>query len=501
MDLVLNIVNGFSVALSFQNLLYAFIGCVLGTAIGVLPGIGPIATISMLLPATFALPPTAGLIMLAGIYYGSQYGGSTTAILVNMPGESSSVVTCVDGYQMARNGRAGAALMIAAIGSFFAGTVATLIVAALAIPLADVATKFGPPEFFSTMVLGLLATIVLATGSFTKAVGMILAGLLIGCIGTDINSGVSRYTFGWFQLSEGVNFVPLAVGIFGITEILSNLEAHRAGQPTIQKMTQLWMTKQEWRLAIPAVFRGTAIGSVLGMIPGGGILLSTFASYTVEKKFARDPSRFGHGAIEGVAGPESANNAASQISFIPMLMLGIPPTVSLAMMVWAMMFHGIQPGPFVITRNPDLFWGLIASMWIGNLMLLILNLPMIGLWVKLLSIPYRLLFPAILLFCAIGIYSLNTSPFEIMLAVLFGAFGYLLRKLHCEPAPFLLGFVIGPMMEENLRRSMLMSRGSTSIFIERPISATMLVLAAGLLVLMLLPFFRRNRETAFQGEA
>lgn len=501
MELLSNIAHGFSVALSFQNLLYAFIGCVLGTAIGVLPGIGPIATISMLLPVTFTLEPTAGLIMLAGIYYGSQYGGSTTAILVNMPGESSSVVTCIDGYQMARRGRAGAALTVAALGSFFAGTVATLFVAALANPLADIAIKFGPPEFFSLMALGLLATVVLSTGSFIKALGMIFVGLLIGCVGTDINSGVPRYTFGWFQLSEGVNFVPLAVGVFGITEILANLERNKAGAAVVEKMTKLWMTREEFRLAAPAVGRGTVIGSVLGLIPGGGILLSTFAAYTVEKKFARDPSRFGSGAIEGVAGPESANNAASQISFIPMLTLGIPPTVSLAMMVWAMMFHGIQPGPFVMTRNPDLFWGLIASMWIGNAILLVLNLPLIGLWVRLLNIPYRLLFPAILLFCGIGIYSLNTSAFEIMLAALLGAFGYLLRKLRCEPAPFLLGFVIGPMLEENLRRAMLMSRGNPSIFIERPISAVTLALALGLLILMIVPAFRRSREVAFQGEA
>jgi putative tricarboxylic transport membrane protein len=392
-DLIANIVLGFGVALTPENLLYGFLGCLLGTAIGVLPGIGPIATISLLLPITFVMPPLGGLIMLAGIYYGSQYGGSTTAILVNMPGESSAVITCIDGYEMARHGRAGAALTVAAVGSFFAGTVATLIIAGAAAPLGELAVMFGPSEYASLMVLGLLASVVLAHGPFMKALGMIFLGLLFGTIGTDVNSGAARYTFGFFELAEGLNFVPLAVGVFGITEILSNLEQRRHTKVSTQKLSRLWLSREDVRRAVPAVARGTAIGSLLGTIPGGGILLSTFAAYSMEKKISKAPEAFGKGAIEGVAAPESANNAASQISFIPMLTLGIPPTASLAMMMWAMTVHGIQPGPQVMSANPELFWGLVASMWVGNLLLVILNLPLIGLWVKLLHVPYRLLFP------------------------------------------------------------------------------------------------------------
>jgi putative tricarboxylic transport membrane protein len=497
-DLIANIVLGFGVALTPENLLYGFLGCLLGTAIGVLPGIGPIATISLLLPITFVMPPLGGLIMLAGIYYGSQYGGSTTAILVNMPGESSAVITCIDGYEMARHGRAGAALTVAAVGSFFAGTVATLIIAGAAAPLGELAVMFGPSEYASLMVLGLLASVVLAHGPFMKALGMIFLGLLFGTIGTDVNSGAARYTFGFFELAEGLNFVPLAVGVFGITEILSNLEQRRHTKVSTQKLSRLWLSREDVRRAVPAVARGTAIGSLLGTIPGGGILLSTFAAYSMEKKISKAPEAFGKGAIEGVAAPESANNAASQISFIPMLTLGIPPTASLAMMMWAMTVHGIQPGPQVMSANPELFWGLVASMWVGNLLLVILNLPLIGLWVKLLHVPYRLLFPAILLFCAIGVYSVNNAPFDIYLAVLLGFFGYLLRKFGCEPAPFLLGFIIGPLLEENLRRAMLISRGSPEIFIARPLSAVLLSLSVALLLLLVVPFFRRKREEAFR---
>ncbi len=500
MELIAHILLGFSVALTPENLLYGLVGCALGTAIGVLPGIGPIATISLLLPVTFALPPIGGLIMLAGIYYGSQYGGSTTAILVNMPGESSAVVTCVDGYRMARAGRAGAALTVAALGSFFAGTVATLVIAGLATPLARVAVSFGPPEFASLMLLGLLASIVLASGSFMKALGMIFLGLLLGSVGTDVNSGMSRYTFGYFELAEGINFVALAVGVFGIAEILSNLEKRRHEAVTTQKLSRLWLSPEDVRASAPAVGRGTVIGSLLGLIPGGGILLSTFAAYAVEKKLSPTPERFGHGAIEGVAAPEAANNAASQISFIPMLTLGIPPTASLAMMIWAMTIHGIQPGPLVMTKNPELFWGLIASMWIGNAILLILNLPLIGIWVKLLHVPYRLLFPAILLFCAVGVFSVNNASFDIVLATLLGGFGYLLHKLGCEAAPLLLGFIIGPMLEEHLRRALLISRGDPAIFIERPISAALLACSVALLTLMVLPAFRRTREEALVGD-
>ncbi|RDV05003.1 tripartite tricarboxylate transporter permease [Undibacter mobilis] len=498
MDLLSNIVLGLGVAMTPENLLYGLFGCFLGTAIGVLPGIGPIATISLLLPLTFVLPPLGGLIMLAGIYYGSQYGGSTTAILVNMPGETSAVVTCIDGYEMARQGRAGPALVIAALGSFFAGTVATVIIAVAAVPLADVALEFGPPEYAALMFLGLIASVVLANGVFLKALGMIFLGLLLGTIGTDVNSGAARYTFGFFELSEGLNFVPLAVGVFGITEILSNLERRHEDGVSTQKLSRLWLSREDIRRAAPAVARGTLMGSLLGLIPGGGIILSTFASYTLEKKISKQPESFGRGAIEGVAAPESANNAASQISFIPMLTLGIPPTASLAMMMWAMTVHGIRPGPQVMNSNPELFWGLIASMWIGNIMLVILNLPMIGLWVKLLHVPYRLLFPAILLFCAIGVYSVNTASFDIYLAVLLGLFGYMLRKSGCEPAPFLLGFIIGPLLEENLRRAMLISRGDPIIFMTRPVSAALICISAALLFMLVLPAFRRKRQEAFR---
>ena len=500
LDLFANLALGFSVALSPENLLLGFLGCFLGTAIGVLPGIGPISTISLLLPLSFVLSPIGGLIMLAGIYYGSQYGGSTTAVLVNMPGETSSVVTCIDGHEMARQGRAGAALTIAALGSFFAGSVATLIIAIAAVPLAKVAVNFGPPEYASLMLLGLLASIVLANGPFFKALGMIFLGLLLGTIGTDVNTGAARYTFGFFELAEGLNFIPLSVGVFGITEILANLERRRHETTTTERLGRLWLSREDMRRAVPAVARGTGIGSLLGLIPGGGIVLSTFAAYMIEKKLSRTPDAFGKGAIEGVAAPESANNAASQISFIPMLTLGIPPTASLAMMMWAMTVHGIQPGPSVMTAKPALFWGLIASMWIGNVMLVILNLPLIGLWVKLLRVPYRLLFPTILLFCAIGVYSVNLAAFDIGLAVILGLVGYLLRRFGCEPAPFLLGFILGPLLEENLRRAMLISRGDPMIFLERPVSAILLALAAGLVLLLVLPRFRRSRQEVFVEE-
>ena len=497
MDLLTHIAQGFEVALTWQNLGYAFIGCFLGTLIGVLPGIGPVATISMLLPTTFVLPPVSGLIMLAGIFYGAQYGGSTTAILVNLPGESTAVVTCIDGHQMARQGRAGAALTVAALGSFFAGTVGTLIIAGLAMPLADFALKFSSPEYFSLMVLGLIASVVLASGSVVKAMAMVVIGLLLGIVGTDVNSGMPRFTFGYSELSEGITFVAISMGIFGYAEIISNLQHKMNRDIVAKKITGLGLTKDDVKRSVPAILRGTALGSVLGFVPGGGILLATFASYMMEKKLAKDPSRFGKGAIEGVAGPESANNAASQTSFIPMLTLGLPSTASMALMIWAMTVHQVQPGPMVMTKNPDLFWGLIASMWIGNAMLVILNLPMIGLWVKLLRVPYSFLFPAILLFCCIGVYSINNSSFDVLLTVVFGFIGYLFIKLECEPAPLLLGFVIGPMMEENLRRTMLLSRGDPQVFIDRPISFGMLIAAALLLLMLVIPAVKKKRAEAF----
>ena len=498
MELITNLGIGFGVALTLQNLFYCFGGVLLGTLIGVLPGIGPVPTIAMLLPITYALPPVSALIMLAGIYYGAQYGGSTTAILVNLPGEASSVVTCLDGYQMARQGKAGKALAIAAIGSFIAGTFATLLVAAFAPPLAEVALKFGPAEYFSLMVLGLIAAVVLASGSLVKAIGMIVLGLLLGIIGTDVNSGLQRYSFGIAELSDGIGFVVVAMGLFGFAEIIVNLEHTEHREVFTNKVSGLMLKWSEFKEALPAILRGTGIGSVLGILPGGGALLGAFASYTVEKRIAKDPSRFGKGAIQGVAGPESANNAGAQTSFIPMLTLGIPPNAVMALMVGAMTIHSIQPGPQVMTSNPQLFWGLIVSMWIGNVMLVILNLPMIGIWVKLLQVPYRLLYPAILLFCCIGVYSIQNNVFDVYMTALFGVLGWIFVKLECEPAPLLLGFILGPMMEENLRRALLLSRGDWTVFGTRPISAVMLGIAAVLLLIIVAPSIRKKREEAFQ---
>ncbi|MDO9088561.1 MAG: tripartite tricarboxylate transporter permease, partial [Burkholderiaceae bacterium] len=481
MDLISNLSMGFGVAFTPINLLYAFIGCVLGTLIGVLPGVGPVATIAMLLPATYALPPVAALIMLAGIYYGAQYGGSTTAILVNLPGESSSVVTCIDGYQMARSGRAGPALAAAGLGSFFAGSMGTLILAAFAPPLTELAFKVGPAEYFALMVLGLIGAVVLASGSLLKAIAMIVLGLLLGIVGTDVNSGVARFSFDIPELTDGLGFVAVAMGVFGYGEIISNL-AQPEGEREVftSKVKGLWPTKQDFINMTPAVLRGTVLGSALGILPGGGALLSAFASYALEKKMKMKPGEvpFGKGNIRGVAGPESANNAGAQTSFIPLLTLGIPPNAVMALMVGAMTIHNIQPGPQVMTSNPQLFWGLIASMWIGNAMLIILNLPLIGMWIKLLTVPYRFLFPAIVLFCAIGVYSTNNNTFDIWLVAAFGFVGYLFLKLGAEPAPLLLGFILGPMMEENLRRALLLSRGDWSVFVTRPLSASLLAVAA-----------------------
>jgi TctA family transporter len=496
MDIFSNLSTGFAAAVSLQNLTFCLIGCLLGTLIGVLPGIGPIATIAMLLPITFGLDPLAALIMLAGIYYGAQYGGSTTAILVNMPGESSSVVTCLDGFAMARRGRAGAALAVAALGSFFAGTVATLVVAVASPAMVEFAMLFGAAEYFSLMAFGLVAAIVLAHGSVAKAVAMTVLGLLLGLCGTDVNSGTQRFTFGIPELSDGIGFVPLAMGLFAIAEIAVQLEKHFV-RDAMARMGRLWPTREEAKEAFPAVLRGTAVGSVLGVLPGGGALLAAFAAYTLEKRIAKDPSRFGKGAVAGVAAPEAANNAGAQTSFIPMLALGIPPNAVMALMIGAMAIHGIVPGPQVMTREPGLFWGLVASMWVGNLMLVVINLPLVGIWVRLLRVPYRLLYPAILVFCCIGVYALNNSVFEVYLTLAFGVLGYLFAKLGCEPAPLLLGFILGPMMEENLRRAMRLSRGDPAIFVERPISAVLLAMAVVLLVAVLAPSLRRLREKAF----
>ncbi|MCA2997619.1 MAG: tripartite tricarboxylate transporter permease [Rhodocyclaceae bacterium] len=495
--LLSNLALGFSVAFTPEALLYCLIGCLLGTLIGVLPGIGPVATIAMLLPATFTLAPELSLIMLAGIYYGAQYGGSTTAILVNIPGESSSVVTALDGYQMARRGKAGTALGIAALGSFFAGCVATLLLAAAAPPLAQIAFKFGPAEYFSLMTLGLIAAVVLAHGSVIKAIGMILLGLLLGLVGTDVNSGMARFNFSIPELSDGIGFVAVAMGVFGFAEIIKNLEQGEEREIFVNKVGRLLPSIQDMKEAFPAVLRGTGLGSLLGILPGGGAVLASFSAYTLEKKIAKDSSQFGKGDIRGVAAPESANNAAAQTSFIPLLTLGIPPNPVMALMVGAMIIQGIQPGPQVMSEKPQLFWGMIVSMWIGNLMLVILNLPLIGMWIKLLTVPYRLLYPAILVFCCIGVYSLSNSPFDVVITAGFGLVGYLFLKLDCEPAPLLLGFILGPMMEENLRRAMLLSRGDPLTFVTRPLSATLLAISLLLLIIIMLPAIRKKREEAF----
>ncbi|MBQ1766323.1 MAG: tripartite tricarboxylate transporter permease [Aquincola sp.] len=502
MDLIHNLSLGFGVAFTVQNLLYAFGGAVLGTLIGVLPGLGPVATIAMLLPSIYALDATPALIMLAGIYYGAQYGGSTTAILINVPGESSSVVTAIDGYQMARQGRAGAALAAAGLGSFFAGCVGTVIIAAFAPPLTELAFKFGPAEYFSLMVLGLIGAVVLASGSLLKAIAMIILGLLLGQVNTDVISGTPRFSFDIPELTDGIGFVAIAMGVFGFGEIIANLGMPAESREVFTKDVKgLWPTKRDFQEAWPSVLRGTAIGSILGILPGGGALLASFASYTMEKKLTRNPSRpFGKGAIQGVAGPESANNAGAQTSFIPMLTLGIPPNAVMALMVGAMTIKGIQPGPQVMTSNPDLFWGLIASMWIGNLMLIILNLPLIGIWIKLLTVPYRFLFPAIMVFCTIGLYTLNNNAFDVYMGAGFALVGYIFYKLGCEPAPLLLGFILGPMMEENLRRALLLSRGDWGTFMTRPLSAGLLIAAALMVVVVALPSVKRKREEAFQED-
>ena len=480
-----------------MNIFLCFVGCLVGTLIGVLPGVGPVASIAMLLPITFKFDPVGALIMLAGIYYGAQYGGSTTAILVNIPGEATSVVTTLDGHQMARRGRAGVALGIAAIGSFFAGCVATVFIAALGAPLTKLALIFGPAEYFSLMVMGLVFAVVLARGSILKAIAMILVGILFSTVGTDLETGQERMTFGLQFLSDGIDFAVLAMGLFGIAEILRNLDHTEVRDVVRQAIGRLLPGWQDLKDSALPVLRGTAVGGILGILPGNGAVLGPFASYTIEKKLAKDPRRFGQGAIEGVAGPESANNAGAQTSFIPLLTLGIPPNAVMALMVGAMTIHGIVPGPQVMTKNANLFWGMIASMWVGNLMLLIINLPLVGMWVRLLKVPYRLMFPAILMFCCIGIYSINSLPTDVLFIAVFGLIGYSLIKFGFEPAPLLLGFVLGKLMEENLRRALIISRGDMMTFIERPVSAGLLIVAVVMLVIALLPSIRKGRDEVF----
>ena len=498
-NILQNLGLGFSTALSLINLTYCFLGVLVGTLIGVLPGIGPVAAVAMLLPLTFNLDPVGAIIMLSGIYYGTQYGGSTTAILVNLPGESSSVITCMDGYAMARNGRAGPALAIAALGSFFAGTVGTIMVAFLGPPLAEIALKFGAPEYFSLMVMSLIAASVLSSGSMMKTICMIVLGLLVGIVGTDVNSGMSRFTFGMSGLADGINFAVIAMGLFGFAEIMSNLadKADLADRSVLnQKITGLMPTLEDMKAASGAILRGTAIGAFFGTLPGGGPTISAFSAYALEKKLAKDPSRFGKGAIEGVAAPESANNAAVQCAFITTLTLGIPHGATMALILGALTIQGIAPGPQVMTQRPDLFWGLIASMWIGNAMLVVLNLPLVGVWVKLLKVPYRYMYPAIMMFMAIGVYSVNNLDLDVYMTILFGVLGYLFLKLNCQPAPLILAFVLGPLMEENLRRALLISRGDPTVFLTRPISAAFLIAAILLLTIMIIPSFKKKREEA-----
>lgn len=492
--ILFNIAHGLAIALTPENLALCLAGCLLGTLIGVLPGIGPTATVAMLMPITFWLPPTGALIMLAGVFYGSQYGGSTTAILVNLPGESSSVVTCLDGYAMARQGRAGAALAIAALASLFAGTITTFAIAFGGPAIAGIALLFQSADYVAVMVLGLAAAVVLAHGSLLKAIAMVVLGIFLGLVGTDATTGEQRYTFGVSDLFDGIGFVPIAMGMFGLAEIMLNLES-RGGTSKIASLTdRLWPSREDFRRATPAAVRGTLLGIVLGILPGGGSTIPSFAAYSLEKKLARDPSRFGNGAVEGVAAPEAANNAGAQAGFIPMLALGIPPNAIMALMIGAMMIHGVQPGPQIIEKQPDLFWGLVASMWIGNIMLVILNLPLIRIWVRLLSIPYAYLFPAIIVFCCIGVYSLKNSVMEVVFMAVFGIVGYLLRKLRCEPAPLLLGLILGPLLEENFRRAMLVSGGDLAVFITRPISAGLLAASVLLLAAVVIPAVRNTRR-------
>jgi putative tricarboxylic transport membrane protein len=497
-ELLHNLALGFSVAAHPYNIGFCLLGALVGTLVGVLPGIGTVATVAMLLPITFGLPPVGALIMLAGIYYGAQYGGSTTSVLVNIPGEAGSVVTALDGHQMARQGRAGAALSIAAIGSFFAGCVTTVLVAALGTPLTSLALLFGPAEYFSLMVLGLIFAVVLAKGSVAKAVAMILMGLLLSMVGSDLETGAARMTFNVTTLADGIGFSNVAMGVFGFAEIIRNLEVSQESRDIVKsKISNLMPTRKDLADSAGAIGRGTLIGSLLGILPGGGAVVSSFAAYTVEKRIAKDPSRFGRGAIEGVAAPESANNAAAQASFIPLLTLGIPPNAVMALMVGAMTIHGIIPGPQVMTKQPDLFWGMIVSMWLGNLMLVIINLPLIGVWVSLLRVPYRLLFPSIIVFCCIGVYSINNSPTDVIIAGAFGLIGYWMSKHDFEPAPLVLAFVLGPLIEENLRRAMLIARGDPTVFVSRPISAGLLLVAAVLLILAVLPMIRKRRDEVF----
>ncbi|GGE51553.1 hypothetical protein GCM10007276_30730 [Agaricicola taiwanensis] len=501
MDLLQHLALGFSVAFSPSNLLYCFVGVLLGTFIGILPGVGPLVTIAVLLPLTFGLPPEGAMIMLAGIYYGAAYGGSTTAILVNLPGESSAAVTCIDGYQMARQGRAGPALAIAAIGSVVAGCFGTILIALCGPPLARVALQFGAEEYCSLMLMALVSASALVRGSLIKGMAMAFCGAIFGLAGTDVNSGVDRFTFGLPGLAEGFDFVVVAAGLFAFAEIVSNLGvSHQRGLITT-RVTGLMPTREDLKASWKPILRGTALGSILGILPGAGQTIASFASYATERKLSKTPHRFGHGAIEGVAGPESANNAAAQTHFIPTLTLGIPGSATMALLLGALMIQGVTPGPQVMTQHPDLFWGLVVSMWIGNVLLVILNLPLVGAWVTLLKVPYRWLYPIIMVFSCIGIFTVNMSATDVAFAAFFGVIGYLFLKLDCEPAPFILGFLLGPMLEENFRRAMLQSRGSLSVFVTEPISAAFLGIALLFMLLMVVPMIAKRKDEAIMEEA
>ena len=485
---------GFSVSFSLQNIVLCLLGCLVGTLIGVLPGIGPLATIAILLPITYYVDPVGSLIMLAGIYYGAQYGGSTTAILVNMPGEASSVVTTLDGHAMAREGRAGKALGIAAIGSFIAGTFGTLVIAGLAVPLASMALSFTAGNYFALLVLGLTLAIVLAGGALMKAVGMLLIGVLMALVGADPLTAEPRLTFGVPALYDGFNIAIVAMGLFGISEILRNLELREA-RPTIRPVVgRLLPDLNDMKQSAGAIARGSMLGSILGVLPGNGVILAPFASYAMEKRLAKDPSRFGKGAIEGVAGPEAANNSGAQSAFIPLLTLGLPATATMALMGGAMTLHGVLPGPQMIDLHPDIFWGIVTSMWLGNLMLVIINLPLIGIWVRFLQVPYRLLFPTIVLICCVGIYSVGSQPTDVIQVGLFGIAGYILHKLKLEAAPLLLGLVIGALLEGNLRRGLVLARGDVLTFLNEPLTLVLLTLALAVLVSAATPAFARRRR-------
>jgi putative tricarboxylic transport membrane protein len=496
MEILNHIFFGIQVALQPTNLFYCFIGVFVGTLIGVLPGIGPVGAMSLLLPATFRISPVGAIIMLAGIYYGAQYGGSTTSILVNIPGEASSVITCLDGYQMARKGRAGPALGIAAIGSFIAGTFAIIGLMFVAAPLAKAALSFGPPEYFALMCVGLVVLTFLTQGSMYKALMMALLGLLLGFVGLDLFTAIPRFTFGVNELMDGVGIVPLVMGLFGISEILINIEQPLKREIYETKIKGLFPTLKDWVVTKWAILRGTLIGFFLGILPGGGAVLASFVSYGIEKRFSKYPEKFGTGVIEGVAAPESANNAAAQASFIPLLSLGIPPNVVMAVLFGGLLIHGIQPGPLLIQKHPDLFWGVVMSMYVGNAMLLALNLPLIGMWVKVLRIPYTILFPLILLFCLIGVYSVNNSVIDVYLMILFGIVGYLMQKFGFEPAPLALAYVLSPLLEVALRQSLSISGGSFIIFFSRPISLICILIVAGLLVFQIYSYFSKKIEGA-----